>query len=91
VPACSRSTSCSKQLDFSPARRAVEIAGERDVLAAAIYDAITDTIEDLSLRCRDYWNGNADIDAIATTNNTLRGLLRLIEIDATAPSRAAAL
>lgn len=77
------------QLDFSPARRPVEIAGERDVLAMAVHDALTDTIALLSAECGDYWRGTAGLDDIATAATTARELLRLlrvIEIDATAPT-----
>jgi hypothetical protein len=79
------------QLDFSPARRAVEIAGERDVLATAVRGALTDTIALLAADCDDYRRGAADLDDIAAANNTARELLRLlrvIEIDATAPTPA---
>jgi hypothetical protein len=82
-----------EQLDFSPARRDVEIAGERDVLAAAVYDALTDTIDLLGEHCQDYWNGRADLAEIGATNKTLRGLLRLlrtIEIEATAAAPGSA-
>jgi len=77
------------QLDFSPARRPVEIAGERDVLATAVHDALTNTIALLAAECGEYWRGAAGIDDIATAANTVRELLRLlrvIEIDATAPT-----
>ncbi len=77
------------QLDFSPARRPVEIAGERDILAMAVHDALTNTIALLAAECDDYWRGAAGLDDVATANNTTRELLRLlrvIEIDATAPT-----
>ncbi|MDO8184665.1 hypothetical protein Q5424_04870 [Conexibacter sp. JD483] len=77
------------QLDFSPARRPIEIAGERDVLATAVHDALTTTIALLAAECDDYWRGAAGLEDIATANNTTRELLRLlraIEIDATAPT-----
>jgi hypothetical protein len=77
------------QLDFSPARRPVEIAGERDILAAAVHDALTDTIAFLADLCHDYWRGAADLHDLGAATNTVRALVRLlrvIEIDATAPT-----
>lgn len=77
------------QLDLSPARRDVEIAGEREVLAIAVYDAVCDATETLGGRCNDYWNGRASLSHIACDLAQVYGLLRLlhaIEIEATAPT-----
>jgi hypothetical protein len=82
-----------EQLDWCPAPRPLEIAGERETIAAAILDALCGTAERLSDACANYWRGKADLDHIAAANNTARGLivlLRVIEIDATEPDRRAA-
>jgi hypothetical protein len=90
APSCSTSTSCSNSsTSLQPAIRSPSLANATSS-RRAIYDALTEAIACLGHRCHDYWHGNADLDAIATTNNQLRGLMRLlrvIEIDATAPDR----
>ncbi len=89
APRCWRSTSCSTSSTSPPARRPVEIAGERDVLATAVHHALTDTIalladplrRLLARRCRP----RRDRLRYQHPRQLLR-LLRVIEIDATAPT-----
>jgi hypothetical protein len=74
------------QLDFSPVPRAVEISGEREVLASAVQEAVQSAAERLSDSCAVYPLGKTEIDQLSTATEDVRNLLPLlhyVEIEAT--------
>ncbi|MDO8213895.1 hypothetical protein [Conexibacter sp. CPCC 206217] len=80
-----------EQLDFSAMPRAIEISGEREVLALAVHQAIRDAAEHLSDSSTAYPHAKADIDQLRTATDDIRDLLPLlhhIEIEATAAGGA---
>lgn len=76
------------QLDFDAnTRRAVTLTGKREVLAAAVYNALAAAADELTIGCGDYLNGRVKIDRLFAASKDVRGLLALlrrVEIDATA-------
>jgi hypothetical protein len=67
-----------EQLDWSPDRRVIDIAGEREVLASIVHEALSTAIEDLDQAGAAYLQCISDLDQIAAANEGVRGLLALL-------------